>query len=224
MLPSTKFIQVMRTFRIISTVVITMWLLAIEIRAQVPEFDLREGEPAPPFTVFDSRGERQTLAQYAGSYVVLEWTNLSCPQVDVRYEAGYLQALQKTYTDRGVIWLSVISSATGRQGNAPRDKMNAMLQKRGARQTAVLLDQDGAIGVAYGARVTPQVVVIDPEGMIIYTGALDDQTKATVESLADATNYVSQALDEAMAGRPVAIPRTEPFGCEVRYARARSQR
>ncbi len=192
--------------------------------AQVSAFDLRAGETAPAFSVYDSQGERQTLQQYRGSYVVLEWTNLACPQVDIRYETGYLQAIQKTYTGRGVVWLSVISSATGRQGSAPRDRMNALLAKRGAAQTAVLLDSDGVVGQAYGARVTPQAVVVDPEGVIVYTGALDDQPKATEESLPAAANYVALALEDALAGRSVAIPKTEPYGCDVRYARARNNR
>lgn len=194
------------------------------VLAQAPAFDLRAGEPAPEFSVYDSQGVRQTLQQYRGSYVVLEWTNLACPQVDIRYETGYLPRLQQTYTGRDVIWLSVISSATGRQGNAPRDRMNALLAKRGAAQTAVLLDSDGAMGQAYGARVTPQAVVVNPDGLIVYTGALDDQPKATEESLPRAVNYVAQALDEALAGQVVSVARTEPYGCEVRYARARDNR
>ncbi|MDZ4699046.1 MAG: redoxin family protein [Rhodothermales bacterium] len=189
--------------------------------AQAPAFDLRAGEPAPEFSVYDSQGERQTLQQYRGSYVVLEWTNLACPQVDIRYDTGYLPKLQQAYTTRGVVWLSVISSATGRQGSAPRDRMNALLAKRGAAQTAVLLDADGAVGHAYGARVTPQAVVVNPDGLIVYSGALDDQPKATEESLSQAVNYVAQALEDALGGRAVAVPRTEPYGCDVRYSRAR---
>ncbi|MEZ4699232.1 MAG: redoxin domain-containing protein [Rhodothermales bacterium] len=199
-------------------------LLNADSSAQAPEFDIKPGERAPAFEVFDSRGERQSLSQYAGSYVVLEWTNLSCSDVDMRYELGYLQDLQKTYTERGVVWLSVISSATGRQGNAPRERMNSMLQKRGARQTAVLLDGEGVMGRAYGARVTPQAFVIDPEGAVIYAGALDDQPKANEDTLPNAVNYVALALEDALAGRPVAIPRTEPYGCDVRYARQKGNR
>lgn len=201
-------------------VALVLGLLTSQVAsAQAPAFDLRAGELAPAFSLFDSRGERRSLDQYRGSFVVLEWTNLECPQVDLRYDTGYLQQLQKSYTDRGVVWLSVMSSATGRQGNAPRDRMNALLQRRGARQTAMLLDGEGTVGKAYGARVTPQVAVIDPEGNIVYAGALDDQPHATEESLPNALNYVAKALDEALAGRPVGVPGTEPFGCEIKYAR-----
>ncbi len=193
---------------------------ASPLNAQV--MGARVGEPAPAFSLYDSEGVQQRLEAYRGSYVVLEWTNLRCEDVEVRYEAGYLQELQTRYTDRGVVWLSMISSAKGRQGNEPRDRMNKMLEKRGARQTAILFDHDGTVGTIYGARTTPQAFVIDPEGTVVYAGALDDQPRATAEMLDAATNYVARALDDAMEGRPVDIPVTEPFGCDVRYARRRA--
>jgi hypothetical protein len=180
---------------------------------------VQPGSPAPDFTATDTHGQTHTLAQYQGKYVVLEWHNRECPFTRKHYASGNMQRLQREWTAKGVIWFTVISSAPGQQGFMTADQENAFLQKVNASPTAVLLDPTGQLGHLYGAKCTPHMFVISPAGILIYDGAIDDKPTTDEEDIASAHNYVSAALQEAMAGKPVSTPATPPYGCSVKYAR-----
>ncbi len=176
------------------------------------------GSMAPDFNGTDSNGKTETLAQYRGKYVVLEWANKGCPYEQKHYKSGNMEALQKQWTAKGIVWLSVISSAPGEQGYVTPAEENDYLKTMHAAPTAAILDPSGTIGRLYGARTTPHMFVIDPSGKLIYEGALDDQPTPDPASLQGAHNYVSTALEEAMAGKPVTTTVTRPYGCSVKYA------
>jgi len=165
----------------------------------------------------DAAGTPHRLSEYRGKFVVLEWFNNECPFVRKHYDSGNMQALQAAYTGHGVIWLTIASSAPGKQGYLTPSAATQVIQQRQAKQTALLLDPDGMAGRRYGAKTTPHVFVINPEGMVIYAGALDDQPSFDPAGLSTATNYVRQALDQAMAGKPVSVASTRPYGCSVKY-------
>ena len=175
------------------------------------------GLPAPDFKLTDTMGHEHTLSALKGKFVVLEWTNYDCPFVKKHYGSGNMQRLQKTYTAKDVVWLTVNSSAPGKQGNYPPEKWNEMTKEKSVAATAVLLDPDGKVGKLYGAKTTPHMYVINKEGVLIYKGAIDDKPTYDVESLEGAKNYVEAALDAAMAGKAVAIPETQAYGCSVKY-------
>jgi len=177
----------------------------------------RVGERAPDFTATDSNGKTHTLSEYAGKYVVLEWTNRDCPFTRKHYESGNMQALQRKWTSRGVIWLTVASSAPGAQGYVTAADENAYLAKSGAAPTAVLLDSAGALGHLYDAKTTPHMFVINPQGVLIYDGAIDDRPTTDTADVTGAKNYVSLALEEAMAGKAVSVSTSRPYGCGVKY-------
>jgi thioredoxin-related protein len=175
------------------------------------------GDPAPEISATDTNGKAHTLAQYKGKYVVLEWTNPECPFVRKHYDSGNMQKLQKEYTGKGVVWLIVNSSAAGKQGNYSPEKWNEILKQKDAAPTALLLDPNGNAGRAYEAKTTPQLVVINPEGNLIYEGAIDSIASANPSDIPKATNYVKASLDEAMAGKPVTTAASKPYGCGVKY-------
>ncbi len=178
---------------------------------------VRVGAMAPEFTATDSHGKSESLDAYRGKYVVLEWHNQGCPYTKKHYVSGNMQALQKEWTAKGVVWLTVISSAPGQQGYVTASQENQYLAEMHATPTAVLLDPDGKIGKLYSAKTTPQMVVIDPAGKVIYDGAIDDRPTPDPDDVKGAKNYVSDALSAAMAGKPVATPYTRPYGCSVKY-------
>lgn len=175
------------------------------------------GKAAPTFTATDSNGKSHDLASFKGKYVVLEWLNHGCPYVKKHYNAKNMQTLQKAYTDKGVVWLSIISSAEGKQGYSTPAEANEAVAKHGASPTAVLLDPKGDIGRLYGAKTTPHMFVINPAGEVIYKGAIDSESSTDPADIAGATNYVTAALDAAMAGKPVATAQSKPYGCSVKY-------
>jgi peroxiredoxin len=178
---------------------------------------VRVGSPAPEFTATDSNGKTETLDQYRGKYVVLEWHNQGCPFTQKHYVSGNMQALQKEWTAKGVAWFTVISSAPGQQGYVTPGQENAYVQQMHAVPTAVLMDPAGKLGHLYNAKTTPEMFVIDPQGKLIYTGAIDDKPTPDPDDIRGANNYVSDALTEAMAGKPVATPYTRSYGCSVKY-------
>jgi peroxiredoxin len=179
--------------------------------------EARVGAAASAFTATDSRGQTETLAQYRGKYVVLEWHNQGCPYTRKHYVSGNMQALQKEWTGKGVVWFTVITSAPGQQGYVTPSQENSYLEQMHAVPTAVLMDSDGKIGRLYNAKTTPQMIVIDPSGKVIYDGAIDDRPTPDPEDVRGARNYVSDALTEAMAGKPVQTAFTRPYGCGVKY-------
>jgi len=196
-----------------AALVATAVLLPSSLIAQ----NARVGAPAPQFTATDSSGRIQTLAEYRGKFVVLEWHNQGCPYTRKHYVSGNMQEQQKKWTEQGVVWFTVISSAPGQQGYVTADEENAYLKKMHASPTAALLDADGQIGRLYGAKTTPEMYVIDPEGKLIYEGAIDNRPTPEVSDIKGAENYVSEALTEARAGRQVAQAYTRSYGCSVKY-------
>jgi hypothetical protein len=178
----------------------------------------RVGEAAPDFTATDSNGEVHKLSEYQGKYVVLEWTNRGCPFTQKHYNSGNMQRLQREWTGRGIIWLTVASSAPGKQGYVTASEENAYLKQANAAPTAVLLDSAGTLGHLYDAKTTPDIFIISPKGVLIYSGAIDDRPSTDVADVNGAKNYVSLTLDEATSGKPVSNPTTRPYGCSVKYA------
>jgi peroxiredoxin len=179
------------------------------------------GEPAPAFTAVDTRGAAHSLAAYRGQWVVLEWVNHQCPYTKKHYKsidggAGNTQAMQRDYAKR-VVWLSVVSSAPGKQGFTSAKEADELTREKGAAPAALIRDTTGTIGRLYGARTTPQYAIIDPEGVLRYAGAVDSRPSPSVNDIAGATNYVRAALDAGLAGNPIAVAQTQPYGCDVKY-------
>ncbi len=178
---------------------------------------VKVGTQAPDFQAKDSRGNTETLSQYRGKFVVLEWTNRDCPYTKKQYDSGNMQRLQKEWGAKGVIWLSVLSSAQGQQGYSTAAEENAYLVQAGATPHAAILDPTGTLGHEYDAKTTPHIFIIDPSGKLIYQGAIDNKPTTDVADIKGSDNYVSDALREAMAGQPVQTSYTRPYGCNVKY-------
>lgn len=196
------------------------WMLAlIAVLLALPLLGARVGEAAPDFVGTDSNGKTHKLSDYRGKVVVLEWHNQGCPYTRKHYESGNMQKLQKEWTAKGVIWLTVISSAPGEQGYVTAEQENDYLKKMNAAPTAALLDPTGVLGHLYGAKTTPHMYVINPRGMLAYEGAIDDKPTSDAADIAGATNWVQVALKEITAGKQVATPVTRPYGCSVKYAK-----
>ena len=194
-------------------VIVCFLLLSIVVPLQAAGI----GQPAPDFTLTDSNGNSHSLAQYKGKTVVLEWNNPQCPFVGKHYGSGNMQKQQADAVASGVVWLTINSSATGKQGDLDGAGANAYIAKVGARQTAYLLDPEGKAGHLYGARTTPHMYVIDAQGVLRYMGGIDSIASTEKEDVARATQYVPQALGELKAGKPVSVPTAQPYGCSVKY-------
>ena len=175
------------------------------------------GTKAPDFSLTDSKGKTQSVSQYKGKYVVLEWFNPECPFVKKHYGSGNMQKVQEEFTKKGIVWLTIDSSAPGLEGHLTSDQANAKMTEWKTKQTALVLDPDGKAGQAYGAKNTPHMFVINPEGKIIYEGAIDSKATPNASDIASSTNYVKIALDESLAGKPVSKANTKPYGCSVKY-------
>jgi len=196
------------------------FIAAHEDPASLPDL-LTVGGPAPAFTATDTRGQSHSLAGYAGKWVVLEWFNHGCPYTKKHYAlvngVGNSQAMQQEYTRKGVIWLAVVSSGPGRQGYTTAEKAEKMARDKGAAPTAIIRDTAGVLGRQYGARNTPQYAIIDPRGVLRYAGAIDNRSTPSAKDIAGSTNYVRAALGAGLAGQPIALAQTQPYGCEVKY-------
>ena len=175
------------------------------------------GSTAPDFSVSDSKGKTHSLSQYKGKYVVLEWFNPDCPFVKKHYGGGNMQKVQEEFTGKGVVWLSVDSSAAGKEGNLSAEEAEKKIADWKMRSTAFLIDVDGKAGQAYGAKNTPHMFIINPEGKIIYEGAIDSKASPNPADIPTSTNYVRVALVEALAGKKISNPTTRPYGCSVKY-------
>ena len=175
------------------------------------------GKPAPAFTGTDTNGNTINLSDYAGKTVVLEWTNPKCPFVEKHYGSGNMQSLQKKYTAQDVVWLSINSSAEGKEGNMNAADANQVISEAGAAPTAYILDPTGEIGRLYDARTTPDMFVINGEGTLVYAGAIDSNDSFKPETIEGATNYVAAALDALAEGKPIETAQTKPYGCGVKY-------
>jgi peroxiredoxin len=175
------------------------------------------GEPAPSFTLTDSAGIKHSLSDYQGKYVVLEWTNPGCPFVKKHYESGNMEKLQAEYTKKGVVWLSIDSSAPAEQGFLEGEKAKDAKLTQYKNSTELLLDPTGKIGHEYHATNTPDMYIISPEGKLVYEGAIDSIASADQADIGKATNYVQTNLDAVMDGKPVSDPVTKAYGCSVKY-------
>jgi len=175
------------------------------------------GSAAPNFSAPDTKGKNHSLSEYKGKYVVLEWFNPECPFVKKHYGSDNMQKLQQEFTDKGVVWLTIDSNAPGTEGNLSADAADKILNQWKTHQTALLLDPEGKVGQAYGAKNTPHMVIINPDGKIVYEGAIDSKASPNPADISSSTNYVKVALNESMSGKPVSNPNTKPYGCSVKY-------
>lgn len=189
-----------------------LFVLAGSVFAQV-----KVGDSAPDFKLKSSLGKEVTLASNKGKWVVLEWTNYDCPFVKKFYSVGKMQELQKKYTDQGVVWFQVNSSAPTKQGNFPAEEIVKLSAERKTVSTAYLIDEYGSVGKAYGAKTTPHFFIINPEGKVVYAGGIDSIKSAEPSDIPKAENYVQKALDEGLAGKPITTAETTPYGCSVKY-------
>ncbi len=176
------------------------------------------GKPAPDFSTVDSNGKTVKLSDYRGKIVVLEWTNDGCPFVQKHYSSGNMQSLQKEETSRGIVWLSIVSSAPGEQGYVDGAEANALTKARNAAPTAVLLDPEGKVGHLYDAKTTPHMFIVNTDGTLVYMGGIDDKPTSNPADVKTAKNFVRAALDNVVAGKPVGQAVTRPYGCSVKYS------
>lgn len=175
------------------------------------------GSDAPSFSLSDSDGKKHTLAEHKGKYVVLEWTNPQCPFVKKHYGSGNMQKLQAEYTKKGVVWLSIDSSAKGHEGYLTPEQAKEWQATAKTASTALLLDADGKVGREYGAKTTPEMYIINPEGKLVYSGAIDSIPSADPSDVTKASNYVKAGLDSALSGKPIETAATKSYGCSVKY-------
>lgn len=175
------------------------------------------GKPAPPIELRDTEGKTVRLDAFKGKFVVLEWVNFQCPFVGKHYGSGNMQKLQKKYTEEGVVWLSICSSAPGKQGYVTGPEAEELMKEKGAAPSRFLLDPKGVVGKSYGAKTTPHMFVIDPKGTVLYNGAIDDKPSTNRADIATAKNYLAAALDASMSGKKVEIAASQPYGCSVKY-------
>jgi glutathione peroxidase-family protein len=175
------------------------------------------GKEAPGFTLTDADGKKHSLSDYNGKYVVLEWVNFGCPFVKKHYDSKNMQKLQASSTGEGVTWLTICSSAKGKQGNMSGDELKKKLTAEGWKGTEYLVDEDGKVGREYGAKTTPAMYVLNKKHELVYAGAIDDINSTDQSDIAKAHNYVQAALDEEMAGKKIANASNKSYGCSVKY-------
>lgn len=176
------------------------------------------GQPAPAFTVADTNGKPVSLADFKGKHVVLEWVNPGCPFVVKHYSSSNMQGTQKEATAKGVVWLTVSSTAPDASDYKKPADLAKWMQGQKAAATATLMDDDGKVGKAYGARTTPHMYIVDPAGTLVYAGGIDDKPSSNAADIPSSKNYVKAALAETLAGKPVTQASTRPYGCSVKYS------
>ena len=190
-------------------------LAAFAARAAAPEPQI--GQPAPEFSAKDSRGTTRQLSEFRGKTVVLEWTNADCPYTRKHYASGTMQSVQRMAQQHGAVWLSVVSSAPGKQGYVNGPAADAVTEARNAAPTAVLLDPSGTVGRLYHARTTPHMFVIDKSGLLQYMGGIDSIATADANDIPKAVPYLKNAMLAVADGRPASPSVTKPYGCSVKY-------
>lgn len=188
-------------------------LIGIAAEAKTAKVD----QPAPGFTLTDVDGNKHSLSDFTGKYVVLEWVNYDCPFVMKHYDSGNMPALQKEYTGKDVVWLSICSSAPGKQGHFETAALKERMKKENASPTAYLIDEDGTVGKMYEAKTTPHMYIINPEGVLLYAGGIDNIPSTNKDDIAKATNYVREGLDAELDGKAIATKFSKPYGCSVKY-------
>lgn len=191
---------------------------ALAFAAAAAHANAAVGQPAPAFSAVDTSGKTVSLADFKGRHVVLEWVNPGCPFVVKHYGSGNLPATQKEATAKGVVWLAVNSTAADHGDYRAPAALAAWMKQQGAAATHTLMDADGKVGKAFGARTTPHMYVIDPKGTLVYAGAIDSKPTANPADIPGATNHVKAALAETLAGKPVTVAQTRPYGCSVKYS------
>ena len=197
--------------------IVSTLLTALALCAPAALANVAAGQPAPEFSLTDIGGKPQKLSAYRGKYVVLEWFNSECPFVQKHYESGNMQSLQKRYGDKGVVWLTINSTSPDSSNYRDPARSQQIVKDWRINSAALMLDTDGTVGHAYGARTTPHLWVIDPSGKVIYTGGIDDRATFRAEDVKTAKNFVAVALDESMSGKAVSVPSAAPYGCSVKY-------
>src|SRR5580704_17622249 len=175
------------------------------------------GSAAPDFSAPDAKGKSHSLSEYRGKYVVLEWFNPECPFAKKHYGSDNMQKLQGEYTGKGVVWLTIDSNAPGTEGSISADQAKKIMGSRKTKQTALLLDPEIKVAKLYGAKNTPNMVIINPEGKIVYEGAIDSKATPNPADIPSSTNYIKAALDQSLAGKSISTPQTKPYGCSVKY-------
>lgn len=200
-----------------AVVAVAAAFLLVNFSTPMAAGEAKVGNTAPDFTLADTNGNSVTLSDYSGKYVVLEWINYDCPFVAKHYDAKNMQGLQDKYREQGVVWLAVNSSAEGKQGQFSNEEIHSRLKKHASTVDAYLLDGNGDVGRAYGATHTPHMYIINPEGTLIYMGAIDSINSANIADIPKADNYVVMALDAAFAGNEVPVEMTRAYGCTVKY-------
>lgn len=201
-----------KILKILNLIFVSMLMIPLFVKAEaIP------GKAAPAFSGKDAHGKKQTLDTYKGKWVVLEWFNKDCPYVKKHYNSQNMQNLQKEYVQRGVVWLTVNSSAKGKQGFTKPAEALKVAKTNGSAASAIILDSEGVIGKAYGAKTTPHMYIINPKGQVVYAGGIDDNDSADPAVIEKSKNYVKAALDEALAGNEVSIKTSRPYGCSVKY-------
>jgi len=173
--------------------------------------------PAPEFTLTDAMGKAHSLADYRGKFVILEWVNFDCPFVHKHYGSGAMQELQRTMIHKGIIWLSICSSAPGNQGYFSGEELLERIKEEHASPTAYLLDPDGTVGRRFGAKTTPHMFIVNPEGKLIYAGGIDNIASTDKDDIGKATNYVQEVMDAALNGDPAPVKTTRSYGCSIKY-------
>lgn len=198
----------------------TLILAAAALVAQAPlhaQAAVAVGQAAPDFALKDTSGKTVRLSDFKGKHVVLEWTNPGCPFVRKHYDSGNMPATQKDATDKGVVWLAINSTEKASSDYLEPTKLSAWLAERKASPTAVLMDEEGTTGRSYGARTTPHMYIINPQGVLIYAGGIDSIASARPSDIEKATNYVKTGLAEALAGKSLTAATTAPYGCSIKY-------
>ncbi|MBC7918774.1 MAG: thioredoxin family protein [Rhodoferax sp.] len=175
------------------------------------------GQPAPDFSLTDAAGKTVRLSDFKGKHVVLEWTNPACPFVRKHYGSTNMQTLQKEAATSGVVWLSINSTATDHGDYLKPEQLGRWMAEQKASPVATLLDESGATGKAYGARTTPHMYIVGPQGQLLYAGGIDSIASSRPEDIKTAVNYVRQGLSEVLAGKPISVPASKPYGCSVKY-------
>jgi peroxiredoxin len=206
-----KFYRIALGLAVIATAGLYYW------QSHTASAMVETGQTAPAFSTTATTGENISLGQFKGKTVVLEWNNAECPFVKKFYAIGKMQELQKTYTAKGVVWLTINSSAPGKQGNIDAAKANQLTAELNASPSYKILDPTGTIGRLYGAKTTPHMYVIDKQGVLVYQGAIDDNNSSDSADVKTAHNYVAAALDEVLGDKSVSVSSTRPYGCSVKY-------
>ncbi len=199
--------------------VFTVFVLSQDSKEEKVEVTItaKIGQPAPNFKLSSATGKEHSLSDYKGKWVVLEWINLQCPFVLKHYNSKNMQTLQQTYTKKEVVWLSICSSAPGKQGNFSGEELTAKIKEVSSNSTAYLIDGDGKVGHTYGAKTTPHMFIVDPKGVLVYAGAIDDKSSTKIEDVKGAANFVAAALDAGLANKEIKVSSTVSYGCSVKY-------